>query len=140
MLGYHREGAHHNSGIAIPSNDHIRRLFWAAYTFEKQVSLLFGCESNIQDFDTDARYPVISTQASVRPWDESFVAAINLAKLQGQIYSRLYSAAATQVPSGEQMRIIQDLSGAMELWYTQFKQVGSMLFVFSSRVTVWLTS
>lgn len=121
MLGYHREISYRNNPEGNTEN--MRRLFWTAYVFEKHTSLLFGRASNIRDLDIDAEYPSLSAQASVRAWDESFIMGIKLARIQGQIYDRVYSAVATKIPTSERMQYVHELSTAMEGWYTELQKV-----------------
>lgn len=123
MLGYHREVTYRNDRTG--NSENARRLFWTAYTFEKHISLLFGHASSMLNFDIDARYPALSTDPAVRPWDESFIMGIKLADMQGQIYDKLYSTAALRTPFSERAQYVQHLTTAMDQWRTELQKIDS---------------
>lgn len=81
----------------------------------------------MQDFDIDAQYPAITRDPAVRPWDESFVMGIRLAKLQGEIYDKLYSAEASQSSHPERMRRVHGLALDIQQWYAEFKEVSKRI-------------
>ncbi|KAL6889973.1 hypothetical protein GGI43DRAFT_416137 [Trichoderma evansii] len=110
-LGYHREVTYQNE--QTDRQEYMRRLFWTIYVFDKNMSLLHGHSSNIQDFEIDAQYPVLSRNAATRPWDESFIVGIKLARIQGQIYDKLYSTAAVKCSSSIRKECIDTLDAAM---------------------------
>jgi hypothetical protein len=121
MLGYHREFTYQNDRTGNAEN--TRRLFWTVYVFDKNMSLLLGRGSNIQDFEIDCRHPAFSTNPAFRPWDESFIMGIKLAKLQGQIYDRFYSAAALNLGSSDSVQHINELAASLEQWHAELEQV-----------------
>ncbi|KAE8377112.1 hypothetical protein BDV26DRAFT_264430 [Aspergillus bertholletiae] len=121
MLGYHREIMYRSDNTGTSEN--MRRIFWTTYVFEKHMSLYFGRASSMQDFDIDAQYPAVSTDLAVKPWDESFVMGIRLAKIQGEIYDRLYSAEASKISHPERMRRVHGLAVDIQDWYTEFKEI-----------------
>ncbi|GAB1197229.1 hypothetical protein APSETT444_006520 [Aspergillus pseudonomiae] len=106
MLGCHREITYRSDKTG--NSENMRRLFWTTYLFEKHMSLYFGRASSMQDFDIDAQYPAITTDPAVRPWDESFVMGIRLAKIQGEIYDKLYSAEGSKSSYSERTRRIHE--------------------------------
>ncbi|KAH8680093.1 hypothetical protein BGZ60DRAFT_401267 [Tricladium varicosporioides] len=122
-LGYHREMMYQNDRSGNAEN--VRRLFWTIYVFDKNMSLLFGRASNIQDFEIDGQYPVHSADPALRPWDESFIMGIKLAKLQGRIYDRLYSAAVLKITTSERMECINELETALQQWHAELEQIDS---------------
>ncbi|GMF77603.1 unnamed protein product [Aspergillus oryzae] len=81
----------------------------------------------MQDFDIDAQYPAITRDPAVRPWDESFVMGIRLAKLQGEIYDKLYSAEAAKSSHPERMRRVHGLALDIQQWYAEFKEVSKRI-------------
>lgn len=127
MLGYHREITYRNDRTG--NSENTRRLFWTAYTFEKHISL-FGRALSILNFDIDARYPALSTDPAVRPWDESFIMGIKLADIQGQIYDRPYSTAALRTAYSERAQHVQQLTNSMQQWRTEIQQVLALHSVF----------
>ncbi|KAJ5115389.1 hypothetical protein NUU61_001148 [Penicillium alfredii] len=92
MLGYHRESTYLKSDERDAENK--RRLFWTIYVFDKNMSLILGRTSYIQDFDIDVRLPTPSSDPAIRPWDEIALPVIRLAGVQGEIYDKHYSARA----------------------------------------------
>ncbi|KAE8161566.1 hypothetical protein BDV40DRAFT_313021 [Aspergillus tamarii] len=121
MLGYHREIMYRGNNTG--NSENMRRVFWTTYVFEKHMSLYFGRASNMQDFDIDAQYPAITTDPAVRPWDESFVMGIRLAKIQGEIYDKLYSAEASKDSHPERVQRVHGLAADIQQWYTEFKEI-----------------
>ncbi|KAK8913145.1 putative transcriptional regulatory protein [Metarhizium anisopliae] len=110
-LGYHREITYRNDQTG--RREHMRRLFWTVYVFDKNMSLLQGHSSHMQDFEIDAKYPALSPIVGVRPWDESFIVAIKLARIQGQIYNNLYSTMAIKSSSPDREQHINTLQANM---------------------------
>lgn len=121
MLGYHRESTHQKDRSG--HSEIKRRLFWMLYAYEKLSSLLLGHASKVQDFDIDTRHPTLSSDPAQRPWDNLFSLAIRQAKMQGQIYDHLYSAAALLSPPAERKQWINTLSADAYRWRRDFEQV-----------------
>lgn len=96
------------------------------------MSLLQGRPSYLQDSEVDAWHPRISPDAAFRGWDELFILGIKLAKLQGQIYDQLYSAAARHASSAQQDQAVNQLSDKVQSWYTDLGKVGSLSVFFYS--------
>lgn len=120
-LGYHREVTYQNE--QADRQEHMRRFFWTIYVFDKNMSLLQGHASNIQDFEIDAQYPIPSRNAATRPWDESFIVGIKLARIQGQIYDKLYSTAAVKYDYSIRKECIDTLDAAMIELRAELEQV-----------------
>ncbi|KAK0119466.1 hypothetical protein ONS95_010914 [Cadophora gregata] len=66
--------------------------FWFTYCFDKALSLNFGRSPNFSDYDISVGYPQLAADISC---DAIFV-WFDIAKLQGSIYEKLYSAKAQQ--------------------------------------------
>lgn len=116
----------------------MRRLFWTLYVFDKNMSLLFDRPSKLQDCDIDAEYPEISTNPGIRPWDESFVIFIRLAKLQGQVYNELYSLEASTLPLSEKTDRVDRLLNTLQRWKSDLDSVFVILHA-STRVSEFST-
>ncbi|KAH8897257.1 hypothetical protein GQ53DRAFT_837919 [Thozetella sp. PMI_491] len=99
ILGYCRESSYRS--YEKRKAQMIKRMLWALYTMDKNISLLEGRPSYFQDLEIDITYPELNEDPCFRPWDESFVAAIKLAKLQGEILYHLYSIEASKVNEPE---------------------------------------
>ncbi|KAF2966602.1 hypothetical protein GQX73_g6990 [Xylaria multiplex] len=123
ILGYHREKLYQSDRTTVSHT--MRRLFWSLYVFDKNMSLILGRTSSFQDIEIDAQYPPLSTDQGRKPWDEWFHLAIRLAKVQGQIYDRLYSAAGIQTEVSERRRHIESLEAVLHHWRTDLEQINS---------------
>ncbi|KAF4979220.1 hypothetical protein FZEAL_4529 [Fusarium zealandicum] len=121
MLGYHRETTHQKDQSGYSETK--RRLFWSLYVFDKNVTILLGQTSKIQDFDVDSQYPTLSKDPTQRAWDEGFHLTIRLAKSQGQIFDRLYSAAALRASPTERKQSIDSLKLDMRRWRNDLDQL-----------------
>lgn len=107
----------------VKDADNKRRLFWAVYAFDKNICLLLGRASHIQDFEIDTEYPTASSDPLLRAWDESFILGIKLASVQGQIYTSLYSAAGMKRPFSDRSADIERLATVLEQWRIDLKGV-----------------
>ena len=77
----------------------------------------------MQDFDIDARFPALSTDHAIRPWDESFIMGIKLAQIQSQIYDKLYSTAALKTAGCERKQCVNQIATTMQEWEVELRQV-----------------
>ncbi|KAJ5326382.1 uncharacterized protein N7506_009484 [Penicillium brevicompactum] len=123
-LGYHRAMTYKN--LSNEKSQNIQRLFWTVYVYDKNVSLLLGKASQIRDSEIDAPYPSLPLDSSLRAWDESFMYGIRLARLQGMIYDKLYSAEAASKSSSQRAVTIRQLQESMEQWLSELKNVSAM--------------
>lgn len=105
----------------------MRRVFWYIYTVDKNISLLQGRTSYLQDSEVDAWHPRSSPDAEVRPWDQLLIMAIKFAKLQGRVYDQLYSAAARNAQPVQQAETIKLFSAKLQSWYAELCEVGCKL-------------
>lgn len=112
----------------------MRRVFWYIFVTDKNMSLLQGRPSYLQDSEVDAWFPRISPDAAFRGWDELFILGIKLAKLQGQIYDQLYSAAARHASRAQQDQAVNKLSDKVQSWYADLGKVSypNSFFLFLS--------
>ncbi|EHK23086.1 uncharacterized protein TRIVIDRAFT_149792, partial [Trichoderma virens Gv29-8] len=114
LLGYHREVTYSN--ISPVESNNMRRVFWTLYVFDQNISLLFGRPPKLHDSDIDTELPAIANSFSARPWDESFIAFINLARLHSQIYRGLYSIQASKQAQSIKIQLADSLSAALRQW------------------------
>ncbi|KPM45557.1 hypothetical protein AK830_g946 [Neonectria ditissima] len=121
MLGYHRETTYSNGRLENAENK--RRIFWSLYLFDKNMSLILGHASKMQDFEIDAQYPCLSADPARIAWDKWFTMAIKLARVQGQIFDRLYSASALKAPVAVREERISELDTVLRQWRVDFEQI-----------------
>lgn len=77
------------------------------------ASLFLGRASYIPDFDIDCRYPNLSEDLTVRPWDSAFIYIVKLSEIQGEIYNQLYSAQGLRRAQPARRQYINDLEMAL---------------------------
>jgi hypothetical protein len=120
-LGFHRKSslAHEDQESA----DIKRHLFWQLYMLDKNLSLNLGRGSNFPDADIDAEFYTPSTNPAQRPWDLMSLATILFAKLQGQVYDKLYSASAMNSSLEERSRVVDELSSQVNSLRNQLLSV-----------------
>ncbi|KAH0350592.1 putative C6 transcription factor, partial [Aureobasidium melanogenum] len=121
-LGFHRKSslAHEDQESA----DIKRHLFWQLYMLDKNLSLNLGRGSNFPDADIDAEFYTPSTNPAQRPWDLMSLATILFAKLQGQVYDKLYSASAMNSSLEERSRVVDELSSQVNALRNQLLSEG----------------
>lgn len=114
LLGYHRETTYTKKSVSESRN--TRRVFWTLYIFDRSISLLFGRSPRLNDADIDTRWLEPAPNPGANPWDRSFVAFIQLAKLQGQIYGQLYSAEASKYQLAKKIQHVDHFSALLDRW------------------------
>ncbi|KAF9641547.1 putative c6 transcription factor protein [Lasiodiplodia theobromae] len=110
-LGYHRES--HLKRDPPELADIKRHAFWSLYMADKNLSLCLGRKSNFQDDDIDVEYFKKSTNPKYRAWDEIVFASINFARVQGEVYDRLYSIGASRAPPEQRLQAVEELAQKM---------------------------
>ncbi|KAK5941231.1 hypothetical protein PMZ80_006508 [Knufia obscura] len=121
-LGYHRESSLKNDSPEVANEK--RLVFWTYYIVDKNVSCSIGYSSTLQDYDIDIKYFTISSDPGIRPWDKAMLAMVEIARLQGLIYERLYSQQALNATSEAKFQVINDLSPRLIKWHREWSQVG----------------
>lgn len=122
-LGYHREGSLKNDTPEIANSK--RQIFWTYYMVDKNLSLNMGYSSTMQDCDIDVGYFNISPDPGIRPWDQAALAVVEISRLQGLIYEKLYSLQALSTTPEEKFQVISDLSPRLEQWHRDWSQVSA---------------
>lgn len=110
-LGYHRAESYQ----ADRPDDarHKQFLFWAIYTLEKGISLRLGRCSTIQDYDITVPHPV-SDDPRRMAICEFTTAWVECARIQGQIYERLYCPEAIRQSESTRRARVQALVEDLE--------------------------
>lgn len=112
-IGLHRQS--HPSQISSNEEAQERKLvFWTLYVMDKALSLTFGRSTCLPDFDIDVDLPENNS-----PLDEHFASWVWLAKIQSQIYMRLYSASACRASDEERQRAAAELELDLRNWWAQ---------------------
>jgi hypothetical protein len=79
-----------------PEINEKKTCFWFCYSLDRALSLNFGRSPNMLDFDITTSYPTIPNVAANSSFGDKFFSLafiwFDLAKIQSQIYERLYSA------------------------------------------------
>ncbi|GAB7351867.1 hypothetical protein MBLNU459_g2419t1 [Dothideomycetes sp. NU459] len=85
-LGLHRHKTNHQD-----PDDNIKKiLFWYTYSFDRGLSLNFGRTPTFSDHDISIEYPAI--QSPDTSTYDLHIIWLDLARIQGRIYQKLYSA------------------------------------------------
>ena len=125
MLGFHRESTYQK--WHTEDSDSKRRIFWLVYAFDKNMSLMLGRPSYMQDFDIDVPYPELSSDPAIRPWDEAFTFTVRLSQIEGEIFNMLYSAAAKKISQFERLARIERLEVDLQKCHHGRQQVFQLL-------------
>ncbi|MCJ1434806.1 hypothetical protein MMC27_004176 [Xylographa pallens] len=119
----HRMGLHrqcHNPNISAAEIEERKRVFWIAYSFDKDLSLQIGQPSAQDDDDMDVELPSEIDSSLVYPGEsigmEFFNFRARLAMIQGQIYKRLYSVKATKQTVAERVVAATELEAMLQSW------------------------
>jgi hypothetical protein len=127
----HTLGIHRKSSLAhedIATADVKRHLFWQLYMMDKNLSLNLGRGTNFQDSDIDAEFFAPSSNPAQRPWDLMALATIMFARLQGQVYEKLYSASALESSFEHRTKAIDELSSQLHTLRDQLISVRCCAF------------
>jgi hypothetical protein len=122
-LGYHREKR--LLQLPSPKAERARRTFWHIYMADKNLSQRLGRASTIHDWDVDAEPCAISSDPRQAPWDLTFKSFIEMSRIQGQIYEKLYSPLAKARGIRERLVEANKLDSELCRWYSEWAQIDS---------------
>lgn len=122
-LGYHRKASMVKDGHELAEDK--RQVFWTVYMVDKNLSLNLGYTSIIQDYDIDVEYFEISPDPGIAPWDKAALAMVDISRLQGLIYEKLYSRQALDASPNTKAAIVNDIAPRLQKWQHDWKQVNS---------------
>ncbi|EXM24766.1 hypothetical protein RAB80_002274 [Fusarium oxysporum f. sp. vasinfectum] len=122
-LGYHREKR--LLQLPSPKAETARRTFWHIYMADKNLSQRLGRAPTIQDWDVDAKPCAISSDIRQAPWDLALTSLIEMSRIQGQIYERLYSPLAKARGMEERLVETTKLDSDLRRWYSDWAQIDS---------------
>jgi len=112
-------------------------LFWHIYTMDKTLSLRLGRAAIIQDWDMSLPYPVHDTglYSLASPMDNGLGTRmlhfwIKVAQIQGQVYQKLFSAAAFLRPAEERAQTAKQLVDALNQAWAERGDASALDFAF----------
>lgn len=120
-LGYHRRSSLKNDPVDVAEDK--RMVFWTFYMVDKNTSLNLGVPSTIQDYDIDVEYFQCSADPGVAPWDKAALAMVEMSRIQGLIFERLYSIQALSSSPETKARIIDNLAPQLQKWRVDWENV-----------------
>lgn len=119
----HRLGLHkqcQNPNISAVEIEERKRVFWIAYSLDKDLSLQMGQPSAQDDDDMDVELPSEIDSSLFSPGElinlNFFKLRARLAMIQGQIYKRLYSVKATKQAVAERVVAATELEAMLQSW------------------------
>lgn len=120
-MGLHRRT--HDQVLPARLVEQRKRVFWAAYFLDKDISLRLGQPFAQDDDDMDAELPtespadipLICLGDGLRKIN-FFNARIGLAVIQGQVYKRLYSVQAARQSDAQKTAVAYELSSVLSYW------------------------
>ena len=121
----HRMGLHRqcqNPNISAVEIEERKRVFWIAYSLDKDLSLQMGQPSAQDDDDMDVELPSDYDSSLFYPEESCSTIFLNyrarLAMIQGQIYKRLCSVKATKQSVAERIVAARELEAMLLSWKT----------------------
>ncbi|EGU73781.1 hypothetical protein FOXB_15689 [Fusarium oxysporum f. sp. conglutinans Fo5176] len=124
-LGFHR--APSRSSVTIEGNDnrdYQALLFWMGYTMDKGLALRLGYAPIMSEEDINVSESAIDSVHD--SWSDILRAWVVHAKLQGRIYTQLYSAAALALPISQRQSRVPALVAEMRTMIAEALQLAAM--------------
>ncbi|KAL7768442.1 hypothetical protein ACKLNR_002743 [Fusarium oxysporum f. sp. zingiberi] len=124
-LGFHR--APSPSSITIEANDNRNYqalLFWMGYTMDKGLALRLGYAPIMSEDDINVSESAIDSVHD--SWSDILRAWVVHAKLQGRMYTQLYSAAALALPISQRQSKVPALVAEMRTMIAEALQLAAM--------------
>lgn len=119
----HSMGLHRREpppGLSVADNELRKQVFWTAYFIDKDLSIRIGQPPNQDDDEMDVELPFQDVTRS--RWAGSsdglrdYLARIELAKIQGQVYKRLGSTKSTHQSILERANAVREINAALNRW------------------------
>ena len=119
----HRLGLHkrcQSPNLSAAEIEERRRVFWIAYSLDKDLSLRMGVPSSQDDDDMDVELPSEFDSSPIYPGELTtmnyFKYRARLAMIQGHIYKRLCSVKATKQAVAERVVAATELESRLQSW------------------------
>ncbi|KAK7419743.1 hypothetical protein QQX98_003115 [Neonectria punicea] len=116
-LGWHRL-----EDIESAAKDTKSSIFWFCYMMDKGLSLRFGRNSVMQDWDISAPRRFGSIHMT-EPWNDMLNAWIKTGSVLGEVYEKLYSPAATTQQPEQQVETARHLVHKMKQQWKVLEEV-----------------
>ncbi|KOC14599.1 hypothetical protein AFLA70_521g000751 [Aspergillus flavus AF70] len=111
-------GMLHGLGGNVPSESHVRTLFWVTYILDKDLSLRTGRPPVICDDHYDLRLPSAYSEytAHLPPTEQPFWTDLRLSIIKSKAYTSLYSARALKSTDVGLIKAIRELGSELDEW------------------------
>ncbi|KAL3470426.1 hypothetical protein BJX99DRAFT_49709 [Aspergillus californicus] len=109
-LGYHQRSS--LEGASMQEQETQLALFWSIYSMDRALSLRLGRAATIPDYDIDLPTSFEAFDLA-EPWKTVFSLWLELARIQGLVYEKLYSPAGLR--QGEMSRVAEARKLAAEM-------------------------
>ncbi|KAL2070276.1 hypothetical protein VTL71DRAFT_13302 [Oculimacula yallundae] len=103
----------------MDENNRRKVCFWLTYTFDKALSLNFGRSPNFSDYDISVGYPKFPEM----PGRDAVYLWFDLARLQGSIYEKLYSATGQQDSVDLRTLNARHIASELNRWRERYKVI-----------------
>ncbi|KAL2843158.1 hypothetical protein BJY01DRAFT_197527 [Aspergillus pseudoustus] len=100
-------------GISVEERSRRLAVFWSIYCMDRALSLRLGRAPTIPDYDIDL--PATFEWSDIgEPWLTAYSLWIQMARIQGLVYEKLYSPAALRQDLGVRMAEARNLAARMQ--------------------------
>ncbi|KAF2860818.1 hypothetical protein K470DRAFT_203499, partial [Piedraia hortae CBS 480.64] len=122
-IGLHKRGS--GFGMSEAENEQRKRVFWIAYTLDKELCLRSGRPPAQHDDDMNISLPSENPSDNIgnvrvmnggQPTVNLFHMMCRFAQIQSRVYNHLYSVKASKQSDTEQLNFIGELDAQLEEW------------------------
>jgi hypothetical protein len=110
-LDFHRKSS--LEGISAKEKERRQAVFWSIYCMDRALSLRLGRAATIPDYDIDIPSNFEPTDIG-EPWVTAFGLWVQMARIQGLVYEKLYSPAALRQDPKFRMAEARSLAARMQ--------------------------
>ncbi|KAL2075174.1 hypothetical protein VTL71DRAFT_116 [Oculimacula yallundae] len=130
QLNLHRVVRNQIPALSATQVEERKRIFWIAYSMDKDISLRTGQPPVQDDDDMDVQLPEYCTHKA-NSANLFFRLRIKLALIQGKIYKKLLSVRASKQSVAERVSAVRSLEASLQTWKTsvppEYQQEYTML-------------
>ncbi|KAG5297629.1 fungal specific transcription factor domain-containing protein [Histoplasma ohiense] len=137
-LGYH----HSVSGPGVSDEEAYlkKSLFWFIYVLDKDLTLLLGRSSTLQDYDISLEFPGPPKDPKFGPWFSMYSVWVTYAKVAAQIFENLYSVRALSESAEVRTERTCHLALEVENWRAAYVPLDSTLTAYHATFFRYATS